>query len=219
MNVHQIKNSHKDTVFVAHYHKLQKYCTFLGMNKWEREDIVQETFLKVLEKYEEQAITTSLLKKTAYNYWIDTIRKNRKWKLNQVEEYQKSKEVEIDTLMALAEQLINHLTIKQAIVFLLAEGFSYSLKEVAEVVNISEGAVKSILFRARNTIKQTIIANKENRKAVNQEIVTIFYDALKEEDPSRLIRLIHSNQICLQTATVLLKKPVQNWHAECSMAA
>ncbi|MEM5592976.1 sigma factor-like helix-turn-helix DNA-binding protein [Niallia circulans] len=54
----------------------------------------------------------------------------------------------------LAEFLAEKLTFKQGIVYLLVEGFQFRLKEVGELLNITETAVKSVLFRARNQVKK-----------------------------------------------------------------
>ncbi|MGP7815652.1 sigma-70 family RNA polymerase sigma factor [Niallia sp. 01092] len=219
MNVDQLTPDKMEMVFAENYPLLQNYCKYLGMNKWEREDIVQETFLKALEKYEEKVITTALLKKMVYNQWIDEIRKNKKWQLDQPDKKESNKK-EIDTLMMLAEHLVNQLTTKQGIVYLLSEGFSYSLKEVAEVIGSSEGAVKSILFRARTNLKQKSFIQEEKVREVEVETFRIFYDVLKKGDPSLLLEEIRSNHICLQTAPAKQKNmKVRSWYSGLSMAA
>ncbi|WP_445490953.1 sigma-70 family RNA polymerase sigma factor [Niallia sp. 03133] len=220
MSVHQFANENQETMIAMKYKLLQKYCKFLGMNKWESDDIVQETFLKALEKYDEKAITSALLKRMAHNQWIDTIRKNKKWELNNELDKEISIKKEIDNLMVLAEHLAIHLTIKQGIVYLLSEGFNYSIKEVAESLHLTEGAVKSILFRARNKIKQYAFHQNEMADEAKNDISALFYHVLKNEDPNLLWKAMKANRLCLQSSNLEKKQAsVQSWHSEFTMAA
>ena len=134
------------------YQKLDHYCKYLSLDKWEREDLIQDAILKALENYKEKDITPALLKKIANNQLIDKIRK--KQEMIGIKTNETGIEKNSLTSMMLAELLAEKLTFKQGIVYMLVEGFQFRLKEVGELLNMTETAVKSILFRARNQVKK-----------------------------------------------------------------
>jgi len=97
----------------------------------------------------------------------------------------------IDNLLMLAEHFSESLTLKQSIVYILSEGFHYQLKEVAEMINTTETAVKAILFRARNRLANAAPQKIANANLAEQKQAAAFiYEALKEEEPLILIQAI-----------------------------
>jgi RNA polymerase sigma factor (sigma-70 family) len=175
------------------YRKLDHYCQYLSMDKWEREDVIQDSLLKAIENYHEKDITPALLKKIANNHWIDKLRKKKE--IIGIEVKESGTENSSVTSMILAEYLAERLTLKQGIVYMLIEGFQFRLKEVGELLNITETAVKSILFRARNQLKKKETTWKaypeENRDAIH----LMYYEVLKKEDPTILIESIYKDMV------------------------
>lgn len=175
------------------YRKLDLYCQYLSMDKWEREDLIQDSLLKAIENYKEQDITPALLKKIARNKRIDKQRKKKD--LIGIQ----AKEIGIEknslTSMILAEYLAEKLTLKQGIVYMLVEGFQFRLKEVGELLNMSETAAKSVLFRARTQLKKDGSSGKihleENRDALSY----LYYEVLKKEDPAILFNFIYKESV------------------------
>src|SRR5690242_10743292 len=94
------------------YPKLQRYCRFLAQNKWDGDDIAQETYLKAL-KYHQQQMSTALVNKIAYHHWIDQLRK-RKHEIPEAELDISSFELknQIDEVTNAVEMLINKFTPK-----------------------------------------------------------------------------------------------------------
>lgn len=175
------------------YRKLDHYCQYLSMDKWEREDLIQDSLLKAMENYKEKDITPALLKKIAYNQRIDTLRKKKE--IIGMEVKEKGMEINSLTSMMLAEYLAEKLTFKQGIVYMLVEGFQFRLQEVGELLNMTVTAVKSILFRARNQLKKEGTTwnayPEENRDAIR----FVYYEVLKKEDPVVLIESIYKGMI------------------------
>ncbi|ULT59215.1 sigma-70 family RNA polymerase sigma factor [Neobacillus drentensis] len=180
------------------YPKLQRYCRFLAQNKWDGEDIAQETYLKAL-KYHQHQIRTGLLNKIAYHHWIDQLRKRKQERPEaelDISSYELTKQ--IDEITNAVEMLINKFTPKQAVIFILKEAFQYQLKEIAEILDTTETAVKASLHRGKKRLAKT---NEEDEASSvdsfwdekeKEELTEIFYEALKEQDPTLLIEAIPS---------------------------
>ncbi|MGI8383899.1 sigma-70 family RNA polymerase sigma factor [Robertmurraya sp. P23] len=179
------------------YSKLQRYCQFISQNKWDGEDLAQESFLKAWLHYKYQPeISAALVNKIAHNEWIDTIRKRSKESLEDIpESFQNETDRMVNRLEAI-QQLIHQLTPKQAIMFALKEGFQFQLSEIAELLDSSEAAVKAAIFRAKQRLGKKdseetnpLIEqywNEEDR----QQIEIILHESFKSQDPSILIRSI-----------------------------
>ncbi len=80
-----------ETLVTPHLDDLRKYCMYLTKNKWDGEDLFQETFLKSLlffmhtEPYLE---VKPFLLRVARNLWIDDCRKRKRRRLAQIESAQ-----------------------------------------------------------------------------------------------------------------------------------
>lgn len=190
----------EESLWLEYYPKLQQYCHFLTQNKWDADDIAQEAYLKAMKYYtNQQSFTSALLNKIAYHHWIDQVRKRKKEIIelddaivNQMEETQA-----ID-LMYSVELLLKHFTPKQAIIFMLKEAFQYRSKEIAAILRTTEEAVKSNLYRAKKRLEKI----NEDEKTFPMELfwdeeerellADLFYQALKIQDPSILIKSIPS---------------------------
>lgn len=204
------------------YSKLQRYCQFISQNKWDGEDLAQESFLKAWLHYKFQPeISAALVKKIAHNEWIDTNRKRSKESLEDIPE---SSQIETDRIVNRLEaiqQLIHQLTPKQAIMFALKEGFQFQLSEIAELMDSSEAAVKAAIFRAKQRLEKK--DSEENNPLIEkywneedrQQIEFILHESLKSQDPSILIRSIPNirslrkggNPTCTTKPLPLFKHP------------
>lgn len=189
--------------WMENYPKLLRYCYFLTRNRWDGDEIAQETFIKAL-KYEgrQQEVTKALLNKIAYNHWIDLLRKRKNETIeadpdlaNEAILYQ------LDATAETVEILLRNFTPNQAIIFLLKEGFQYQLKEIAAIVDSTEMAVKANLHRAKKRLEKAneerqfhsvdLFWNEEEREWLSD----LFYVALKNQDPTILIQSIRSRLI------------------------
>ncbi|MBS4173088.1 sigma-70 family RNA polymerase sigma factor [Bacillus sp. FJAT-49736] len=143
------------------YPALKRYCQFLTKNGWDAEDLAHEAIEKMYNKYmvEKSNISNALLYRIAHNQWVDQIRKRSK------ENAELQVEPSIDPLKTLpevysiSEKLVKKLTPQQTIIFILKDVFQYDMSEIAKQLNLSEGAIKSSLFRTRQHLKR--IANED----------------------------------------------------------
>ncbi|WP_210366993.1 sigma-70 family RNA polymerase sigma factor [Bacillus sp. REN3] len=180
-----------ESFVLGFYDKLQQYCRFLTQDSWDGDDLAQEAILKAIKHYEPKEINPQLLKKIAYHQWIDTVRKRKREEPNHPIDGNEMFSCcsKIDTV----ELLMERLTPKQAVVFLLKEGFNYQSREIAGLLGMAETAVKAILYRARKRLDrngglQGVESVEDERE--KQLLASVLNDSLRTEDPAILIERI-----------------------------
>lgn len=157
---------------------LRSYCMQLASgSKWNAEDIVQESLIKVhhaLEQTPNRKVTKAYLYRIAQTTWIDMYRKQNKKPVLQAdagkhEAYHDQCILVRESL----EQLTSQLTALQTVLIILVDVFSYTAKEAAQLIHSTEGAVKEALKRARKrlksfSVKQDIqeVSTKESRQVI-----------------------------------------------------
>jgi RNA polymerase sigma factor (sigma-70 family) len=172
--------------------KLNRYCLFLTKDKWDGEDIVQETIVKALKHYDLEKWSASLLKKIAYHLWIDRMRKEEQESLFSPDQLPEKAENSLgEGITELVDKMLNQLTPKQLVSFVLKEGFRYKISEIADLLDMSETGVKALLNRARFRIKQH--SDHKLESYWPEEIRVIVYPALIRaitlQDPTELLTL------------------------------
>lgn len=149
--------------------RLKFYCRSLAANDWDAEDLVQDVLTKALNAIRqspERPISQAFLTRIAKNAWIDRCRVERK-RRNDItfnEDYQQHLLFTMDEWLAreLLEQLAESLNPRQMVLIILIDAFAFSAKETAELLHMTEGAVKEGLKRARRRIKSLVPENVEN---------------------------------------------------------
>ena len=145
-------------------------------NPEEAECVLQETFLKVLEAlptFQGKSSLSTWIYRIATNYALMRLRARKKHggdledsekQVSQMalENFNRSvgqnplKSVENKELSAAMERAIQHLPDKFRSVFVLKDIEGYSLKEIAEMLDLSLAAVKSNLHRARLSLRDQL---------------------------------------------------------------
>ncbi|USK35090.1 sigma-70 family RNA polymerase sigma factor [Bacillus sp. F19] len=177
---------------LEHYPKLQQYCQFLTQNKHDGEDVAQDVMLKAILKYEQEKISSALLNKMAYHHWVDLIRKRKKESLGELPELSaRDHASRMNELSEMIDHLVAKCTPKQAVLFLLKEGFQYQAKELGEMLETSETSIKSALFRA----KKRLAKDKEEADSYWDEeerelLSDLMYTSLQFQDPSPLLQAL-----------------------------
>lgn len=134
---------------------LRRYCEFLSESQHDAEDLVQTTLLKalpVLQGTKHHPNLPALLRRIAKNTWVDEVRKQGHHHLCEPEELQSVAIVGIEDNFALKDALQvlrQSLTLQQQAVILLCDVFQYTAREAAELLGVSRGAIKAMLYRAR----------------------------------------------------------------------
>ncbi|WP_187118994.1 sigma-70 family RNA polymerase sigma factor [Bacillus marasmi] len=179
------------------YPKLRRYCQFISQNCWDRDELVQESLLKVLQHYMHlPEIPTALLNRIARNEWIDTARKRNKESIEAIPEQAYDESKRIEDRYEVIQKLMNNLTPKQTVMFALKEGFLFQISEIAMLFNTTETAVKATIYRAKQrlekqwTIETNPIINRYWDFEDQQQIEKILYHSFKNQDPTILIKSI-----------------------------
>jgi RNA polymerase sigma factor (sigma-70 family) len=185
------------------YPSLQRYSRFLAQNSWDGDDLAHEAIVRAYKNYAPEKITQALLKKIVYNCWMDTLRNRKREQLEESPEGEEKNA--ISTGGEAVSHLINRLTVKQAVIFTMKEGFRYKTKEIAEILQTTEFAVKSTLNRARKRLQHPV-EDKTADVFTDEEEEKLFHllqHSVASDDPSILIKSIPF----LQSLVSHAKKP------------
>lgn len=156
---------------------LNRYCLSLTQSVWDSEDLVQDTWLKSLEKIKDQQHNNpqALLMRTAKNAWIDQMRRRKVFERildKEVEQAEKNGDAVMDNSTLNMEMafhfLMKHLSPLQRTVLLMRSVLGFSVAETAEKLQTTEGAVKAAYHRARKEL-QAIEHDVEDGIVVPQE--------------------------------------------------
>jgi RNA polymerase sigma-70 factor (ECF subfamily) len=136
------------------------------------------------------------LKTIARHSWIDTIRKRKNESLDDLLDTEQLGAVG-GNVFETVEYIIKSLTPKQAVVFILKEGFLYRSKEISDYLNTTETAVKAILNRVKkrfeNDVEDRRLSCVEDwQDEEEQRLMSLMTQALKAQNPDILIRSIPS---------------------------
>lgn len=145
MNIEKIFQDYNDYIF--------KYIYGMVQNRAEAEDLLQDTFIKAMKAGKEnirnwKSYLITIARNTVYDHWRKRKNKTRLDLLKL-----KSKERDIDLKLDI-ERGIKNLSPKLKEVIVLREINRLEYKEIAEILNIEKGTVKSRLSRARNELRE-----------------------------------------------------------------
>lgn len=199
-----MKNGFLEVVRV-HHGSLYRYCQELTGSSWDAEDLMQETILKAYKKSVQSPntyMTKSYLFRIASNTWIDHLRKKSKCLerlTDELKEGSMTDSYQID-LTDYLERIVSKLPINQSAVLILIEVFQFKAGEVADMLHTTEGAVKALLYRARNKLKLEQIHHDEQEENSleqdHQHLVQLYLRAIQYNNPNLIIQAIH-NQLIL----------------------
>jgi RNA polymerase sigma factor (sigma-70 family) len=140
---------------------LNRYCLSLTHSKWDSEDLVQDTWVKILARNKEMEHNNpeALLLRTAKNAWIDQVRRRRRFDQILVKQQLQSQEhndpiQENNTIdiEAAFQYMMTHLSPLQRTVLLMRSVLGYSVADTANKLKTTEGAVKAAYHRARKVL-------------------------------------------------------------------
>ncbi|MEH7494338.1 sigma-70 family RNA polymerase sigma factor [Neobacillus niacini] len=199
---------YEDTLRDENYLKLQKYCYFLTQSKWDGDDLAQEAMIKAISYYSQESLTPSLLNKIAHNHWMDILRK-RKYEQRSNGQIREENYSSVGDTIASVDLLLDTFTPRQAIIFLLKEAFQYQSKEIAEILNTTEMAVKSSLNRAKKRIeneREPFSLDSFWEEEEREQLWNLFHDSLVNQDPTVLIEAIPSISSVIDAPTAVYRK-------------
>ncbi|MGH7858755.1 MAG: RNA polymerase sigma factor [Candidatus Binatia bacterium] len=158
-------------LFARHSESLLEFIArFIG-ERAEAEDLTQEAFLRVFrarERYEAAASFKSYIYRIATNLCLNECRRVSTTRTEPLESHGVVREFP-DPRMPAAEELLagkqaakriraalDRLPETQRVALLLTRGEGLSCREVADILETSESAVKSLVFRATQTLRETL---------------------------------------------------------------
>lgn len=145
--------------------KLFGLCLKYSDNKQQAEDNLQDGFVTIFEKisqYKEAGSFEGWMKRIIINTALQKHRQQKVYGISN-ENHLKEEEVEVETEKLSVDFLlecVQALPDRYRQVFNLYAMDGYSHKEIAEMLNISEGTSKSNLARARMALKERIEKNQ-----------------------------------------------------------
>lgn|GEM_PF-658748 len=142
--------------------RLHRYCLSLTQSGADAEDLTQETLLRAERRRQQRgdhANPEALLLRMAKNLWIDGLRRTVIYRQILVEQAQQqerqlaaSVDASTERMAAAFHVLLHDLSPQQRVVLLMREVYGYSAAECATYMETTEGAVKSLLHRARQAL-------------------------------------------------------------------
>ncbi|NNC94295.1 MAG: sigma-70 family RNA polymerase sigma factor [Chitinophagales bacterium] len=164
-----------ESEFLPHIDSLYNFAFHLTLNDSDANDLVQETFLKsyrFIDSYEVGTNAKAWLFKILKNAFINEYRKRSKQPTKvdyeDIARYHDSEDVKGVGTLDLRHDIFNDMMgdevtnalnslpvdFKTAIILCDIEGFTY--EEIAKIVDIPIGTVRSRLHRARNMLKEVL---------------------------------------------------------------
>nr|WP_302595343.1 RNA polymerase sigma factor [uncultured Cellulosilyticum sp.] len=163
---------------------IYKLCLKMLQNEEEAADAFQEVCLKVwkqLKHYKGDAKLSTWIYRLTTNQCIDLLRKNKKhithisifqrnekdeeWLIDEVSKEDVVGQVEAKALKEVIQIGLSELKPEYRAIIVLKDVEDYSYDEIAEILQISLGTVKSRLSRARGALKKVLEQNKEPYKS------------------------------------------------------
>ena len=162
-------------IYENYYKYIYNYALRLTCHPEDALDLTQETFLKALEKIDtlnnENALA-NWLRTICFHEFVNKAQKDPKKYLTEVDDWEKLEQegclyidvsLQPEDEVIVAEEIINlqngcflamvrKLTLNQRIVFSLVDMYGLPIEYVADVLDISKGAAKGLLYRARMNI-------------------------------------------------------------------
>jgi RNA polymerase sigma factor (sigma-70 family) len=193
---------------------LQRYSLFLTKNKWDAEDLAQEAFIKAYQHYASTTVNQALLNKIAYHHWIDTTRKRKQEIIGaHLKDWEEIKD--LSRIMDTVQLLVNNLTPKQAIVFLLKEAFQYQTKEIADILDSTETAIKGTILRAKKRMERVgfiqgvdFFWSREDKEVLSD----LIYQSLHDEDPAILVDCISKLPLFVEASRIVSNPQSSSLH-------
>ena len=158
-----MKNSTFEELYKKYSSELYLYAFALCKNEYTAQELVSDTFYKVLLSLDDERIEIKYwLFRVCKNIWIDSLRRKRREFLFYEDDVEiPVKDDCIDNLIVkekyneLYKQIMN-LSLNYRVVIILYYFCNMPLKVISEHLNMSPGAVRTLIFRARQSLKNYI---------------------------------------------------------------
>ena len=150
-----------ESLVEKYQHILMNFFYSLGVSHVDAEDLTQETFIRIYKarhRYVSSGKFISFMYVIARNVWTDTLR--RMQRTRKYEEERKHQSVDdtrdVHDVRLIVEDALSQLTDKLRIVIVLNMYQGLKMREIAEVLDIPEGTVKSRIHTAMNQLSDIL---------------------------------------------------------------
>lgn len=156
-----------EKLYSKYHRELYLYAFSLCKDYHIAQDLMSDTFFKAYLSVDEVSYIKYWLFRVCKNLYLDYLKKKKYDSVDyQLAHTLKDDDTPLDRLIANEEKqtlykLIVNLKASYREVLILYYFCDFSVKEISRSVKISEGAVKAMLFRARNKLKQEMEASHE----------------------------------------------------------
>ena len=176
---------------------LYAYCRRLTRNLWDAEDLAQDALLKAFGMlgriHSPIANPRAYLLRVATNTWIDTIRRRETAEAAPPDAPGDPGSPAVGAEVRSASAvLLQRLAPRERAALVLKEVFDMSLKESADVLETTVGAVKAALHRARERLREPE-QETPTRTAPSKALVDRFVTLLNARDKAGLLELVLDN--------------------------
>jgi len=176
--VRKAQNGDRDAFqdIVGQYKKMVYFLAWdIAGNHQDAEDITQNVFIKVFRhfhKYSADSKFSSWLYRIAVNASIDALRQRNRKKEDPVEDFDSvgestqpwineralnpESQTDHTNVQHQIEKALSQLAPREKTVFVMRHYNDFPLKEIAEILHLSSGSVKSYLFRAVQKIQKEL---------------------------------------------------------------
>jgi RNA polymerase sigma-70 factor (ECF subfamily) len=173
--IERVKKGEDDAMEVivkTYKRKLYKLAYDLTNNSADAEDLVQEAFFKAfsqINRFRGESMLGTWLYRITFNHYLDLQRKKSNLIYKQSEEITESsdemqpkdghnpaRKYEDKQISKHIESALKKISPREKHVFMLRYYNDCQLREISEIMNISEGTVKSLLFRALKKLRKEL---------------------------------------------------------------
>jgi RNA polymerase sigma-70 factor, ECF subfamily len=182
--------------------RLHRYCSRMTGSVMDGEDVVQEALFEAyrkLDQYDDSRALTPWLFGIAHNRCIDFLRKRKVRETAEgaaaVEDLVSPVEGPVLGLGRAVERLVIHLPPKERACVLLKDVLDYTILEIADLVESTEGGVKAALSRGRAKLTALPIP-KETERVANPELsrlLQLYVERFNQRDWNGLRELISAD--------------------------
>ncbi|REK77682.1 RNA polymerase sigma factor [Paenibacillus paeoniae] len=170
-----MSSSHFESLVQSHLPELRRYCRYLSGSQWDGEDLYQETLVKSFSYYSRKGEIKEVkpfLYRVAKNRWHDEFRRGgRGRQVLDTTEAGTVADVDYAEVQGWMEWVARCMPLRQMIVWLLADYFGYTMKEIASGLRTTMSAVRSVLFRARLRLRECHAAQPDAALASDNRTV------------------------------------------------
>lgn len=153
-----------EVLYERYADKVYRKCISFVKEESIAADLTHDIFIKVYTKlgsFKGTSKFSTWLYSITYNFCVDYIRKNKKTKTVSIDNEERVKDMEVETVDDLAhikgarlKVLLERIKPEERMILLMKYKDDMSIKEIQEILQVSESAIKMRLKRAKEKIKQ-----------------------------------------------------------------